>query len=377
ECCYQKYIYKPKLFDTDSEYYNYLLINIAKLNLQTENRNYERLKEKIKNTFDLNLLKTGGQIDNKIENSLTLTTTQKDNLQKKRLEQKRIVQRYNNLQDNINDKTQITIDTILPNNLKEQLNNIHKEHLSLLLYNQKYNEFVKQIRNETGLEKLKNEWIRKINESDFTEDDKQSLHKIQEKQIRELEKDQPGTNDYQHIRREHVQDLSNNKEDKQLLAEEEKYDLLIQTLEQEYLETPCEQNKLQELQQELYLKRNFKLNHKDISTFSEAFELLLNNVILKENVYCLLQELLLGYLKVFPHENDDNKKTLLEKIKDNLQEKEYLEMIDNILSKYKKHDLDEKEEEYPKKPKIDDENLSKEEEDLSKNNEKENKSKNN
>ncbi|CAG8780061.1 9940_t:CDS:2 [Dentiscutata erythropus] len=180
ECCYQKYIYKPNLFDTDSEYYNYLLINIAKLNSQTENYDYKRLKEKIKNTFDLNLLKTGGQIDNKIENSLTLTTTQKDNLQKKWLEQERIVQRYNNLQDNINDETQITIDTILPNNLKEQLNNIRKEHLSLLLYNQKYNEFVEQIHNKTDLEKLKNECIRKINESDFTEDDKQSLHEIQE-----------------------------------------------------------------------------------------------------------------------------------------------------------------------------------------------------
>ncbi|CAG8808911.1 8841_t:CDS:1, partial [Dentiscutata erythropus] len=108
ECCYQKYIYKPKLFkDPDSEYYNYLLINIAKLNSQTENRDYERLKEKIKNTFDLNLLKTEGQIDNKIENSLTLTTTQKDDLQKKQIEQERIVQRYNNLREKINAKTNI------------------------------------------------------------------------------------------------------------------------------------------------------------------------------------------------------------------------------------------------------------------------------
>ncbi|CAG8780056.1 9939_t:CDS:2, partial [Dentiscutata erythropus] len=81
----------------------------------------------------------------------------------------------------------------------------------------------------------------------------------------------------------------------------EKYDLLIQTLEQEYLETLCKQNKLQELRQELYLKRNFKLNYKDINTFLEAFESLLNDIILKEKVYCLLQELLLGYLKVFPH----------------------------------------------------------------------------
>ncbi|CAG8824134.1 19978_t:CDS:1, partial [Dentiscutata erythropus] len=76
--------------------------------------------------------------------------------------------------------------------------------------------------------------------------------------------------------------------------------------------------------------------------------------------------------------NDDNKKTLFEKIKDNLQEKEYLEIIDNIFSKYKKHDLDEKEEVHSKKPKIDNENLSdREEEDLSKNNEKKNKSEDN
>ncbi|CAG8821615.1 27679_t:CDS:1, partial [Dentiscutata erythropus] len=50
----------------------------------------------------------------------------------------------------------------------------------------------------------------------------------------------------------------------------------------------------------------------------------------------------------------------------------------NILSKYKKHDLDEKEKVYPKKSKIDDENLfDRKEEDLSKNNEKKNKSEDN
>ncbi|CAG8816587.1 13269_t:CDS:2, partial [Dentiscutata erythropus] len=152
-----------------------------------------------------------------------------------------------------------------------QLNNIHKERLSLLLYNQKYNEFVEQIHNETDLKKLKNEWIRKINESDFVEDDKQNLYKIQEEYwYREIQQSK-NLLESQHIelnilRDETLKKLSN-----------KYYNEL-----QEYLEEPHEQNKLQELQRELYLKRNFKLNHKDISTFSEAFESLLNDVILKE-----------------------------------------------------------------------------------------------
>ncbi|CAG8803006.1 28735_t:CDS:2, partial [Dentiscutata erythropus] len=255
ECCYQKYIYKPKLFkDPNSEYYNYLLINIAKLNSQTKNRDYEKLKEKIKNTFDLNLLKTK-------------------------------VQRYNNLREKINAETnieqlrdlqywhqQITIDAILPNNLKEQLNNIHKEQVNRYWYReiQQSKNLLKSQRIELNI--LRDETLKKLSNKYYDEEHVQDLSNDSDLAIAInnfnqtlLDEDQNKNqlidtrkNQYNNLFYDLIECSMRQEEDKQSLADGEKYNLLIQTLEQEYLEEP------------------------HISIFSEAFKSLLNDVILKE-----------------------------------------------------------------------------------------------
>ncbi|KAF0489669.1 hypothetical protein F8M41_022033 [Gigaspora margarita] len=89
-----------------------------------------------------------------------------------------------------------------------------------------------------------------------------------------------------------------------VLADGEKYDLLIQSLKQEYLENPRDKNELQELRKHLYSIRSFTKNHRPIKTFSEAFEDLIseipkNKTNTNENIYCLIEELILGYIRVF------------------------------------------------------------------------------
>ncbi|KAF0551533.1 hypothetical protein F8M41_023294 [Gigaspora margarita] len=94
--------------------------------------------------------------------------------------------------------------------------------------------------------------------------------------------------------------------DKEALADGEKYDLLIQGLEQKYLKSSCNKNKLQDLRKHLYSIRLFTKNHRSIKTFSKAFEDLIskipkNEINTNKKIYCLIEELILGYIRVFPN----------------------------------------------------------------------------
>ncbi|CAG8789512.1 5573_t:CDS:2, partial [Gigaspora rosea] len=75
--------------NSDEEYYNYLLIVLAKITSQMENKDFNRLREKIKSTFDLELLQEGGKIDLEIQNS-NLSETQQGHLQTLRLNQEKM-----------------------------------------------------------------------------------------------------------------------------------------------------------------------------------------------------------------------------------------------------------------------------------------------
>ncbi|CAG8490622.1 15329_t:CDS:2, partial [Cetraspora pellucida] len=80
--------------------------------------------------------------------------------------------------------------------------------------------------------------------------------------------------------------------DKQSFEDGEKYDLLIQTLEQTFLDSPRTVEQLQELRKQLFA----------IDNVNDAFELLFDEKQKHMNkVSCLIKELLLGYIQIFPY----------------------------------------------------------------------------
>ncbi|CAG8520379.1 5742_t:CDS:1, partial [Gigaspora rosea] len=89
--------------------------------------------------------------------------------------------------------TNSNISEILQNRLHEK----RRQRFDELEYNRKFNEFVEQIRQETDLNRLKNEWITKIDKSKFNDEDKNTLYDLREERIQELQPNE--SDDYQRI----------------------------------------------------------------------------------------------------------------------------------------------------------------------------------
>ncbi|CAG8455432.1 6896_t:CDS:1 [Cetraspora pellucida] len=100
--------------------------------------------------------------------------------------------------------------------------------------------------------------------------------------------------------------------DKQSFEDGKKYDLLIQTLEQDFLESPRTKEKMQELKKQLSSEKRYILtNQKKIDNLNDAFESLFDEKTkYKNKVLCLIRELLLGYIQKFLH--DDYTETLFD-----------------------------------------------------------------
>ncbi|CAG8816265.1 19819_t:CDS:2, partial [Cetraspora pellucida] len=158
-------------------------------------------------------------------------------------------------------------------------------------------EFNKELKDKTEIERLRDFWFSEITKSKLENDDKQKLNELREECIRELEQTQPGTNDFNYIRdgiqqkvalniqrNKKLKALSNEKYDKinkeipkietanlyntllydvienemkednnkQSFEDGEKYDLLIQTLEEPFLDSLHTVNQLQELRKQLF-----------------------------------------------------------------------------------------------------------------------------
>ncbi|CAG8558289.1 17468_t:CDS:2 [Dentiscutata erythropus] len=158
--CYKKRIIKSNNKIKDDEFYNYILIKI--LNIPQNNS---------PNVDEFQIL--------------NLTDIQKQQLQELRAEQMRRVIRFNEIKNGIENETLENIER-LPR-LK-----FWTEYLA------EYNLFVKQIQNETDLYRLREFWITKINNSQFTNEEKLNLHKIHEECIRIL-LEQSQQSNYQRI----------------------------------------------------------------------------------------------------------------------------------------------------------------------------------
>ncbi|CAG8598618.1 11117_t:CDS:1, partial [Cetraspora pellucida] len=90
--------------------------------------------------------------------------------------------------------------------------------------------------------------------------------------------------------------------DKQSFEDKEKYDLLIQTLEQTFLESSQTKEKLQKLRKQLLSERKYIINRKNIDNLNDAFDSLFDEKTkYKNKVLCLISELLLGYIQNFPY----------------------------------------------------------------------------
>ncbi|CAG8809675.1 5820_t:CDS:2, partial [Cetraspora pellucida] len=97
-------------------------------------------------------------------------------------------------------------------------------------------------------------------------------------------------------------DLMKEDNDKQSFEDGEKYDLLIQTLKQEFLDSPYTVEQLQELRKQLLSERRIKLNQKKIDNVNDAFNSLFDEKSkYKNKVSCLIKELLLGYIEKFSY----------------------------------------------------------------------------
>ncbi|RIB01212.1 hypothetical protein C2G38_2231525 [Gigaspora rosea] len=149
----------------------------------------------------LELLKEGKDIDLIIQNS-NLSNEQQEELQQLRIEQEKRVIKFNQIKDGIEQAILENIEslrdfqywhqkileaTILTQQLQNNLNDLRLGRLEYWLkYTEEYNSFVKQIQNKSDLYKLRNNWIIKIDNSQFTFERKANLHKICKEHIRVL-----------------------------------------------------------------------------------------------------------------------------------------------------------------------------------------------
>ncbi|CAG8702924.1 20363_t:CDS:2, partial [Dentiscutata erythropus] len=127
---------------------------------------FQKIRDQILSTFELELLKDGGELDLKIQIS-NLTDIQKQQLQELQAEQIRRELLFTQQQNRLNELRLARLE-------------FWTEYLA------KYNLFVEQIQNKTDLYRLRGFWITKINNSRFTNEEKLNLHKIHEEHIRIL-----------------------------------------------------------------------------------------------------------------------------------------------------------------------------------------------
>ena len=104
-CDYQeKIVHKPKI--TDDELLNVFFAGLASLEFQQGDNVFARLKKKIQDTFDLEKLKENGNLDKEIKSS-NLNKKQKSELQTIRINQERMIIRYNEIKEGIEEETEI------------------------------------------------------------------------------------------------------------------------------------------------------------------------------------------------------------------------------------------------------------------------------
>ncbi|CAG8797732.1 15326_t:CDS:2, partial [Racocetra persica] len=170
------------------ELLEYFVSGVARVNFQNKNEiladnTFNKIKDEIKNTLDLNKLAENGPIDKEIQNA-KLDDKQKEQLQKLRIDQETIVLRYETLKNRINKETNVDklrdlnywqiqiINRNLPKTLKDDLDKKRKERLDYL--------------------------VNQIKGSDFTLEDKNNLDTIRENRIDELKKTEE-SKDYNEI----------------------------------------------------------------------------------------------------------------------------------------------------------------------------------
>ncbi|CAG8809674.1 5819_t:CDS:1 [Cetraspora pellucida] len=211
-CDYQKQVIKSSKLTKDDEILEFFLSGVASIQYQQSDNVFDRLKKKIQEMFDLDKLKEDRSLDKEIQN-LNLNKKQKSKLQTLRINQERMIIRYNEIKDRIKEETeidqlrdfqfwyiQITGSQNLIEKLKEELQKKRKDRLDFLVnYIAEFNRFSNEIQEETDLERLKDFWIKEITKSKFTDKDKQKLDELREEHIRKLEQTQPGTNDFNRI----------------------------------------------------------------------------------------------------------------------------------------------------------------------------------
>ncbi|CAG8713972.1 21162_t:CDS:2 [Dentiscutata erythropus] len=278
------------------------MLNILQNNSPNDNE-FQKIRNQILLTFELELLRNGGEIDLKIQIS-SLTNIQKQQLQELRAKQMHCVIRFNKIKDRIENETLENIERlhkfqfwhrkILEKLLftQQQQNRLNKLRLARLAfwteYLAEYNIFVEQIQNETDLCRLRGFWITKINNSQFINKKKLNLYKIRKEHIRIL-LEQSQQSDYKEYKM------------KFLLEDRGNIDRQIRLLKDDNLTDERQTIKLQEmccghLQDLLQMKEiaNYDRLERLLHTYvrRQRVELLSNKSILTESINDLNQTLL-------------------------------------------------------------------------------------
>src|SRR6185295_5560629 len=211
-CDYQeKIVHKSKI--TDDELLNVFFAELASLEFQQGDNVFAKLKQKIQDTFDLEKLKENGNLDKEIKSS-NLNKKQKSELQTIRINQERIIIRYNEIKEGIEEETkidrlrdfqfwymQIVNSANLIEKLKNEIQTLRKKKLDFLAnYIAEFNRIQQEIQDETDIERLKDFWLREIAKSKLETSDKAKLNELRKECIRELEQSQPGSNDFNRIK---------------------------------------------------------------------------------------------------------------------------------------------------------------------------------
>ncbi|CAG8757820.1 24901_t:CDS:2, partial [Gigaspora rosea] len=146
---------------------------------KSSNNKFERMHNLILSTLDLKLLKEGKDIDLIIQNSNLLNEQQKK-LQQLHIGQEKCVIKFNQIKDGIEQETLENI---------ESLHNFQYWHQKILeatiLTQQLQNNLndLRLIQNESDLYKLRNNWIIKIDNSQFIFERKANLYEVYKEQV--------------------------------------------------------------------------------------------------------------------------------------------------------------------------------------------------
>ncbi|CAG8801310.1 417_t:CDS:2, partial [Dentiscutata erythropus] len=353
DCCYKKRIIKSNNKIKDDEFYNYFLIKM--LNISQNNPpnvdKFQKIHDQILSTFELELLRDGGFWITKIDNS-QFTNEEKLNLHKICEEHIRILLEqlqqsdYQRIQNSILKETNITnleVDrywfrkinrSSLSENQQKELNDLRAKTL-ITLSNKQYDEIRKEIleTNNSFLLEDREDIDRRIRllKDDNLTDEKQTI-KLQEMcrgrlqdllQVKEISNyDRLEHLLYTYVRRQRVELLSNesiltesindlnqhSETNRETLANEERYNLIIQSLVESVLEPPRTIQILQNLRQELYNKiTQSSYRIKKIKNLKEAFDWLIDLLEKKEKIYNLFNEIIINYIMEYPNGKYTNK----------------------------------------------------------------------